>query len=64
LKALASDYKFVKPTSPNQLDEEPIQENESGCARTEIFKGRKPFDMFGWLASKHRKGPDSTVCNL
>ncbi|XP_021963805.1 uncharacterized protein LOC110859227 [Folsomia candida] len=28
---------------------------ESGCARTEGYTGRKPFDMFGWLASKHRK---------
>ncbi|CAL8111892.1 unnamed protein product [Orchesella dallaii] len=64
MKALASDFKFVKPASPNQLEEEPIQENESGCARTEIFTGRKPFDMFGWLASKHRKAPDATVCNM
>jgi hypothetical protein len=36
-------------------DEETILPvNESGCARTEMFKSRKPFDTFGWLASKHR----------
>jgi len=31
--------------------------NESGCARTEGFKSRKEFDMFGWLTSKHRDPP-------
>ncbi len=31
--------------------------NETGCARTETYKGRKPFDMFSWLASKYRPKP-------
>lgn len=31
--------------------------NPSGCARTEPFKTRNPYDMFGWLASAHRKPP-------
>nr|CAD7438320.1 unnamed protein product [Timema bartmani] len=32
-------------------------ENLSGCARAERFKTRSPYDMFGWLASRHRKPP-------
>ncbi|CAB3374637.1 Hypothetical predicted protein [Cloeon dipterum] len=31
--------------------------NLSGCVRTEPYKGRHPYDMFGWLASEHRKPP-------
>lgn len=27
----------------------------SGSSRCEGFQGRKPFDMFGWLANRHRK---------
>nr|CAD7434264.1 unnamed protein product [Timema monikensis] len=33
------------------------RENLSGCARAERFKSRSPYDMFGWLASRHRKPP-------
>ncbi|ODN04290.1 Histone-lysine N-methyltransferase trithorax [Orchesella cincta] len=36
--------------------------NAAGCARSEGFKGRKPFDMFGFLASHHREV--SMSCNL
>lgn len=35
----------------------PLPTNESGCARTEPYKGRKPFDLFSWLASKYRPKP-------
>lgn len=45
----------------NDEDEEPLEVNESGCARFERFMGRKQFDIMGWLASKHRRAP--AVCN-
>jgi len=35
--------------------------NATGCSRSEGFKGRKPFDMFGFLASRHREV--SMSCN-
>ena len=38
-------------------DEAPLKPNESGCSRSEMYKGRKPFDMFSWLASKYRPIP-------
>ncbi|RZF40075.1 hypothetical protein LSTR_LSTR002478 [Laodelphax striatellus] len=31
--------------------------NESGCARSEPFAGRNKYDMFSWLASRHRRPP-------
>lgn len=43
--------------------------NESGCARTEPFNSSHKYDMFGWLASRHRKPPkfmmisDSDIVN-
>ncbi|CAG7834252.1 unnamed protein product [Allacma fusca] len=47
-------FKFHHPKS----EEETLPPaNPSGCARTEPFISRKPFDMFGWLASKHRTVP-------
>ncbi|KAF2357703.1 FY-rich N-terminal [Trinorchestia longiramus] len=33
----------------------------SGCARTESFKSRSPYDLFSWLASQHRKLPETDV---
>lgn len=49
------DFKYHNPiVSP---EDTPVKINPSGCARTEGFLGRKPFDMFGWLASRHRKAP-------
>lgn len=44
-------------------------ENASGCARTEPFTSSHKYDMFGWLASRHRKPPkfmlisDSDIVN-
>lgn len=32
--------------------------NPSGCARSETFKNRKPYDIFSWLANPHRQFPD------
>lgn len=39
----------------------PLPINGTGCARTEGYKGRKPFDMFSWLASKYRSLPIPTL---
>jgi hypothetical protein len=44
-----------KPSPPAHQVDDQVKINETGCARTEVYAGRKPFDMFGWLASKHRK---------
>jgi hypothetical protein len=38
--------------------------NPSGCARTEAFKTRNPYDMFGWLASAHRKPPQIKTAEI
>uniref|UniRef100_T1J3M7 Histone-lysine N-methyltransferase trithorax n=1 Tax=Strigamia maritima TaxID=126957 RepID=T1J3M7_STRMM len=35
-----------------------IPENPSGCARSETFQTRKEYDMFNFLASKHRQPPE------
>lgn len=34
-----------------------MKENVNGTARCERYKGRSEYDMFGWLASRHRKQP-------
>lgn len=38
-------------------DCEEIKENANGTARCEKYKGRSEYDMFSWLASRHRKQP-------
>ena len=38
-------------------DEGQLKANESGCARSETYKSRKPLDMFSWLASQYRPIP-------
>lgn len=38
-------------------DCEDIKENANGTARCEKYKGRSEYDMFSWLASRHRKQP-------
>lgn len=38
-------------------DCEEIKENANGAARCEKYKGRSEYDMFSWLASRHRKQP-------
>jgi histone-lysine N-methyltransferase MLL1 len=47
-------FKFHDPPKTS-IEDTPVAENPSGCARSEGYAGRKPFDMFGWLASKHRQ---------
>ena len=47
-------FKFHQPQTTS-IEDTPVSENPSGSARSEGYKGRKPFDMFGWLASKHRQ---------
>lgn len=37
--------------------DEILKENVNGTARCERYKGRSEYDMFGWLASRHRKQP-------
>lgn len=38
-------------------DCEEIRENAAGNARCEKYTGRSEYDMFSWLASRHRKQP-------
>lgn len=43
-------------------DQEDLKENLMyGSARCEPFAERSPYDMFGWLASRHRKQPPMQV---
>ena len=51
---------------PSQFHRRPqeegaVEENPSGCARTEAFKTRSPYDIFSWLASKHRRMPERSL---
>ncbi|KAK6641150.1 hypothetical protein RUM44_012859 [Polyplax serrata] len=48
---------FLKDPSQKEDEEDEVKENLSGCARTEQFRRRKEYDMFAWLASKHRELP-------
>jgi hypothetical protein len=48
-------FRFHEPPALTNGNDDNLEANETGCARTEGFAGRKPFDMFGWLASKHRR---------
>jgi hypothetical protein len=34
-----------------------MAENPTGCARTEPYNTRRKYDMFSWLASRHRRPP-------
>lgn len=38
-------------------DYDDLKENAQGTARCERYKGRSEYDMFSWLASRHRKQP-------
>ncbi|XP_017046983.1 histone-lysine N-methyltransferase trithorax isoform X2 [Drosophila ficusphila] len=38
-------------------DHDELQENEYDCARCEPYASRSEYDMFSWLASRHRKQP-------
>lgn len=60
---------FTRDDSRRDSEDE-VKENPSGCARTENFTNRKEYDMFAWLASKHRKLPkltesaEETLCSI
>ncbi|XP_059477073.1 histone-lysine N-methyltransferase trithorax [Neocloeon triangulifer] len=59
--AKCTDYtpKFHN-SSQKKIKRQPVLQpklNTTGCARTEPYKQRNPYDMFGWLASEHRKPP-------
>ncbi|XP_002740398.1 histone-lysine N-methyltransferase 2B-like, partial [Saccoglossus kowalevskii] len=47
------NYRFKYHRHNIQHDEEPVV-NPSGCARAEVIARRSKFDMFNFLASKHR----------
>ncbi|XP_068215279.1 histone-lysine N-methyltransferase 2A-like [Palaemon carinicauda] len=49
-------YSFQFHRRPQE--EGAVEENPTGCARTESFKMRSPYDIFSWLASKHRRMPE------
>ena len=56
----ATNYQWRHQEPPPQP--EPVRENPSGCARTEVVRReRKPHDMFAWLASRLRKKPHPNV---
>lgn len=38
-------------------DQEELMENPYDCARCEPYSKRSEYDMFSWLASRHRKQP-------
>lgn len=40
---------------------EELQESSFGAARCEPYAGRSEYDMFSWLASRHRKQPAPVV---
>ncbi|XP_063041492.1 histone-lysine N-methyltransferase 2B isoform X2 [Engraulis encrasicolus] len=44
-------------------EEKELPLNPSGCARAEAYQRKSTFDMFDFLASKHRKLPETTVCD-
>ncbi|KAJ9596872.1 hypothetical protein L9F63_012128, partial [Diploptera punctata] len=53
-------HKLRPPCHEDDVDALPL-ENTSGCARCEPFNKRSPYDMFSWLASRHRKPPKFIV---
>lgn len=50
-------YHKLQPPGPEEDVDALPRENPSGCARSEPFKTRSPYDMFSWLASRHRQPP-------
>ncbi|XP_050537456.1 histone-lysine N-methyltransferase trithorax [Daktulosphaira vitifoliae] len=54
----AKEFVKYKPTYHKGVDiVGSTGENSSGCARTEIVIRKNRYDMFSWLASRHRKPP-------
>lgn len=50
-------YHKLHPPDPDEDVDALPRENPSGCARCEPFKAQSPYDMFSWLASRHRQPP-------
>lgn len=54
----AKEFIKYKPTYHKGVDVVgSTTEDHSGCARTSIIANRNRYDMFSWLASRHRKPP-------
>jgi hypothetical protein len=51
------NFRYHKVRGEDEHEESSVKINETGCARSETYKGRKPFDMFSWLASRYRPIP-------
>ncbi|KAG8538188.1 hypothetical protein GDO81_023153 [Engystomops pustulosus] len=49
-------YKFL--FHPQEVEEEELVINPSGCARSEFYVRKCTFDMFNFLASQHRTLPE------
>jgi hypothetical protein len=58
-ESIIGKYKFTFHSPHVTPEDTPVDINCSGSARTEGFTKRKPVDMFGWLASRHRQAPTS-----
>lgn len=56
-KTVGYKWKHQDPPVPST----PTKENTSGCARAEPYTSRSEYDMFSWLASRHRKKPHPNV---
>ncbi|XP_053307542.1 histone-lysine N-methyltransferase 2B [Spea bombifrons] len=53
-------YKFL--FHPQEVEEEELPTNPSGCARSEFYVRKSTFDMFNFLASQHRTLPEIGPC--
>ncbi|XP_059612244.1 histone-lysine N-methyltransferase trithorax-like [Phlebotomus argentipes] len=52
------------PLFPHFIDLDDSKENIFGAARCEPYSGRSEYDMFSWLASRHRKQPAPVTIQL
>lgn len=57
-------YTFAHSSPSLYPEDGPLSPTVSGAARCELFRSKKPFDMFSWLKSKHRKPPSSSTVLL
>ncbi|KAM4651035.1 histone-lysine N-methyltransferase 2B [Discoglossus pictus] len=53
-------YKFL--FHPQEVEDEELPINSSGCARSEVYVRKCTFDMFNFLASQHRTLPEIGPC--
>ncbi|KAG1664687.1 Histone-lysine N-methyltransferase 2A [Nymphon striatum] len=54
-------FKFHKPEQISEKEDEELVESENGCARANPYVFRTAYDMFSFLASKHRMPPELRV---